>query len=254
MSKYDGPSYFKKRHPKIQPLKQTKRNEKETKKVSWVDQDNYFKNDHKNNRPNHVQTQSDLQEKALDYMRTPSIQSNGNSSSNVRANSPTRTHQVASTPKINSRTFRSKYIPKSLQNLDGWKTNSDNHTLIAEVKKRLEKETDTYLLFEEYLAPEVVATLKIEDSKKPSMNEPAQIEQPVKSNAKINQAKNKVEEKQSFDKQAKEKAERVQEELNNNLVRPNTGLHRSLSKIIAEDQEALKNRSNHLGSLFSDED
>jgi hypothetical protein len=42
--------------------------------------------------------------------------------------------------------------------------------------------------------------------------------------------------------------------LKQTVVKPNAGLHRSLSKIIAEDQEALKNGKNHLGSLFSDDD
>lgn len=255
MSKYDGPSYFKKKHPKIQPLKQTKKNEKKAKKVSWADQDNYFKSDYKNNLPNRVQTRSDLQEKALDYMRTPSNQSNRNSRSSVGTNSPSRTNQTAATPKASTRPFRSKYIPKSLQNLEGWKTNDRNHTLIAEIKNRLVKETNTYLLFEEYLAPEVATALKAEEPEKLSMNdEPAQIEQPTKTSEQTQQPETKVDEKLSFDERTKEKAERVQEELNHNLVKPNTGLHRSLSKIIAEDQEALKNGRNHLGSLFSDED
>ena len=57
-----------------------------------------------------------------------------------------------------------------------------------------------------------------------------------------------------LDPHTQEKAERVQEELNHNLLKPNTGLHRSLSKIIAEDQEALESGKNNLGSLFSDKD
>ena len=65
MSKYDGPSYFKKNNPKISPLNKKK---KDTKKDSWVDQDSYFKNDYKQSMPKRVPTRTDLQEEAAEYM------------------------------------------------------------------------------------------------------------------------------------------------------------------------------------------
>ena len=58
----------------------------------------------------------------------------------------------------------------------------------------------------------------------------------------------------AYDESTKQKAQHVQKKLNHALTKPNTGLHRSLSKIIAEDQEELKNRKTNLGSLFSNED
>lgn len=246
MSKYDGPSYFKKNHPKIKPLKNSKKDAKENKKVSWADQDNYFKNDYEETIPEHIQTRTAIQEKALDYMQTPSTQFNN------------RKKFVTNTPsKEKSSRFRSKHIPASLQHLEGWKTNTHDHTLILEVKKRLAKETSTYLLFEENLAPEVAEAVKIEEQEKSSIKtdftKEAQINEQKQS---LNDAsqKKKTNEKINFDQHTKEKAERVQEELNQTLLKPNTGLHRSLSKIIAEDQEALKSGKNNLGSLFSDKD
>ena len=233
MSKYDGPSYFKKNHPKIKPLKEKK---EDPKKESWVDQDSYFKNDYKETMPKRVQTRTDLQEEAAEYMQTPSTP--------FKSSVPPR----QMTKKANEQTnrFRSKQIPKSLQHLEGWGTHSANQSRLEEVRKRLVKEKDTYLLFEDRLAPEVTQALE---------DVAPQKKQASRNNRKNpQQKKTQKAETKNINPRTQEKAERVQEELNHNLLKPNTGLHRSLSKIIAEDQEALESGKNNLGSLFSDED
>lgn len=269
MSKYDGPSYFKKNHPKIKPLKNSKKDAKENKKVSWADQDNYFKDDYRDTIPNRVQTRTDIQEKALDYMQTPSNSfDNRQTEQNLKAEM--RDKKANNLPREKANRFRSKHIPASLQNLEGWKTITQDHTMITEVKKRLTKETNTYLLFEDKLAPEVAEALKDEEQVKSSdLVETNQIfpinkrdqsiskasqKAQLKNKRQTKRAKNKRNKKLNFDERTQKRAERVQEELNHNLLKPNTGLHRSLSKIIAEDQEALESGKNNLGSLFSDED
>lgn len=253
MSGYDGPSYYKKNHPKIKPFKKAKAENEPKKKVSWADQDNYFKSDYEATIPDRVQTRTDLQKKAREYMRTPQTPSTQKSNTfNRKVERPKRDSEYR---------FRSKQIPRPLQQLDGWQTNSKNVELIAEVEKRLEKETHSYLLFEEYLVPEVAEALEEIEREEDEAHEEIvkqpdaalEKEQPKKT-APANEPKNKPGEKPKFDEKTKRKAERVQENLKQTVVKPNAGLHRSLGKIIAEDQEALKNGKNHLGSLFSDDD
>ena len=247
MSGYDGPSYYKKNHPKIKSFKKEKEDNNRKKNVSWADSDNYFKSNYEETIPDGIQTRSDLHKKAKDYMRapqTPSIE-------------PTRSfNRKVERPKRDSNyQFRSKEIPRPLQDLDGWQTQSRNHEWIAEVEKRLEKETQSYLLFEEYLAPEVAEALEAveREEAKEQVEAPPQKEEPKKKQP-DNARQVKAGEKPTFDEQTKRKAERVQENLKQTIVKPNAGLHRSLGKIIAEDQEALKNGKNHLNSLFSDDD
>lgn len=242
MSKYDGPSYFKKNHPKIKPLKEKK---EDPKKESWVDQDSYFKNDYKETMPKRVQTRTDLQEEAAEYMQTPSTP--------FKSSVPPR----QMTKKANEQTnrFRSKQIPKSLQHLEGWATNPAQQTRWQEVRKRLVKEKETYLLFEDHLAPAIKQELE-EEEQKQSLEELAPQKKQTSKNKKNFQQRRKTKTAKTakVNSRTQEKAERVQEELNHNLLKPNTGLHRSLSKIIAEDQEALESGKNNLGSLFSDKD
>src|SRR5699024_3204766 len=242
MSKYDGPSYFKKNNPKISPLNKKK---KDTKKDSWVDQDSYFKNDYKQSMPKRVPTRTDLQEEAAEYMQTPS----------TSYNSSVPPRQMTKKANDQSNRFRSKHIPKSLQHLKGWATNPAQQTRWQEVRKRLVKEKETYLLFEDHLAPAIKQELE-EEEQKQSLEELAPQKKQTSKNKKNFQQRRKTKTAKTakVNSRTQEKAERVQEELNHNLLKPNTGLHRSLSKIIAEDQEALESGKNNLGSLFSDKD
>lgn len=242
MSKYDGPSYFKKNNPKISPLNKKK---KDTKKDSWVDQDSYFKNDYKQSMPKRVPTRTDLQEEAAEYMQTPS----------TSYNSSVPPRQMTKKANDQSNRFRSKHIPKSLQHLKGWATNPTDQSLLEEVRKRLTKEKDSYLLFEERLAPEIKQAYDRRASSQSLVQETLENKKTLK-NKKVSNQKidSKMTKPVKLDPHTQEKAERVQEELNHNPLKPNTGLHRSLSKIIAEDQEALESGKNNLGSLFSDKD
>ena len=96
--------------------------------------------------------------------------------------------------------------------------------------------SDDYVVFEEYSAEVLLKKMKAKKESKPKAK--------PKANPK---AKPNVQPKQ------KTKALLLQEKMASGLHKPNSGLHRSLSKIIAEDQEALKNRKSHLDSLFSDD-
>src|SRR5699024_12313636 len=98
------------------------------------------------------------------------------------------------------------------QHLDGWKNNNKNHTLIAEVEKRLEKETNAYLLFEEYLAPEIKEVLEASEQLK---------QQAPKKESKKKKSKN-------YDQQTMKKVERVKEDLKSSITKSNTELHRTL--------------------------
>lgn len=123
----------------------------------------------------------------------------------------------------NEHFFRGRKIPPSLQNLNGWKKTEWNQNLLAELEKRLLKAEEEYLLF----APE------IEEEKKKEVKETS-----VSSSNDVKNVK------------SQEKINKVQTKMKEDLNKPATGLHRSLSKIIAEDQEALKNGKNNLDSLF----
>ena len=241
MSKYDGPSYFKKNHPKIKSLKEKEEN---AQKSHWTKQDSYFKNDHKKTMPKHVQTRTDLQEEAAEYMQTPSTP--------FKSSVPPR--QMTKKANETKSRFRSKQIPKSLQHLEGWKTNSANPGRLQEVRKRLAKDKASYLLFEGYLAPVVEQKLK-EELDQPLEKVASPKKKTLRSKEIFNSPKDSPkDETPKVNPHTQEKAERVQEELNHNLLKPNTGLHRSLSKIIAEDQEAMESGKNNLGSLFSERD
>ena len=118
------------------------------------------------------------------------------------------------------RFFRSKKIPESLQYLDGWKKTEWNQDLLVELEKRLSKKEEDYLLFAGEFEEK-----KIAKDQKLSLD-------------------------QETGQKSQEKIEKVQKKIKENLAKPATGLHRSLSRIIAEDQEALKNGKNKLDSLF----
>lgn len=108
--------------------------------------------------------------------------------------------------RFRSRYFRSKHIPQSLQNLEGWKKEKGNTELLAELEGRLKKEKADYLLFSAYLSEEI-------------------------------EAEELANQQQA---QEKEKIKLVKKKAKPDLKKPNTGLHRSLSKIITEDKNNIK--------------
>lgn len=175
MGKYDGPSFYKKDHPKVKPMKKDR-----------------FRNEYKQTMPKNVRTRDERHNEARNYMETPSSK--------------------ATSQKYG---FRRKYIPTSLQNLEGWQQTKKNDELITAIEKRLAKEKDSYLLFAD------------------AMKEPLQ---PPKA------------EKTKTKKQKKHHRSKVKRQ-----TKVNAGLHRTLSKIIAEDDAAIKNGKNNLDSLFSED-
>jgi len=121
MSKYDGPSFYKKNHEKIENLDKNKE--------QTPDRTESFENNYRQSRPDTVKTRKDIKEVALDYMETPS-----------RGQNETRQES-------NKERFQSKQIPPSLQKLDGWSQTNKNQKTIMEIEERLEKEAGSYLLF-----------------------------------------------------------------------------------------------------------
>src|SRR5699024_11693851 len=54
-----------------------------------------------------------------------------------------------------SNRIQNKHKRKNMQHLRGWATNPTDQSPLEEIRKRLTKEKDSYLLFEERLAPEI---------------------------------------------------------------------------------------------------
>ena len=186
MGKYDGPSFYKKDHPKIEPMKKKKQS---------------FDQKHKESMPQNVRTRADIKRNATEYMETPS----GHAS-------------------VRKKTFRRQHIPASLQNLEGWQQTKRNDRLVNKIKKRLAKRKDTYLLFEEYMVESVEP-------------EPSPGEQP----------------KSTKKETLKKKARKKQPKKVRRKTKANAGLHRTLSNIMEEDQEAIENGKSKLDSLFYDD-
>lgn len=220
MKNYDGPSFYKKDHPKLKPIKK---------------QENRFEQAHKRSMPDQVRTREDLKKEAFDYMETPSIK-----------------------PKPENYPFRSKEIPKSLQYLEGWQKTKKNQQLIDAIEARLAKEKTSYLLFDGHLAEgEPTENEALEaDKQAKSVENGAAKEDRVKAvkKADTKQKRHGREAKQTATPEsAQKKAEQVKEKLTSTAAKPTSGLHRSLSKIIADDQEAMQNGKNNLNSLFSED-
>lgn len=219
MSKYDGPSYLNNDEPKFRPIKEDPKDNKVA----------------KYELPRSVKTREDLQKEADRYMETPSYM---------------------------NRRFRSTQVPRSLQKLDGWKLKRRNEALIETIRQRLAKDSSDYLLFEEFMVEEVeveVDSKPISDSK--SVSDPKPVEETKdhvnlvrKDLAKLNlnqqtpaipneKAKNALRKKVVRSKQTKGPKK----------IKPNTGLKRSLSNIIADDKKAMEHWNSNLDSLFSNE-
>lgn len=219
MSKYDGPSYLNNDEPKFRPIKEDPKDNKVA----------------KYELPRSVKTREDLQKEADRYMETPSYM---------------------------NRRFRRTQVPRSLQKLDGWKLKRRNEALIETIRQRLAKDSSDYLLFEEFMVEEVeveVDSKPISDSK--SVSDPKPVEETkghvnlVRTDlAKLNlnqqtpaipneKAKNALRKKVVRSKQTKGPKK----------IKPNTGLKRSLSNIIADDKKAMEHWNSNLDSLFSNE-
>ena len=219
MSKYDGPSYLNNDEPKFRPIKEDPKDNKVA----------------KYELPRSVKTREDLQKEADRYMETPSYM---------------------------NRRFRRTQVPRSLQKLDGWKLKRRNEALIETIRQRLAKDSSDYLLFEEFMIEEVeveVDSKPISDSK--SVSDPKPVEETKdhvnlvrKDLAKLNlnqqtpaipneKAKNALRKKVVRSKQTKGPKK----------IKPNTGLKRSLSNIIADDKKAMEHWNSNLDSLFTSE-
>lgn len=219
MSRYDGPSYLNNDEPKFRPIKEDPKDNKVA----------------KYELPRSVKTREDLQKEADRYMETPSYM---------------------------NRRFRRTQVPRSLQKLDGWKLKRRNEALIETIRQRLAKDSSDYLLFEEFMIEEVeveVDSKPISDSK--SVSDPKPVEETKdhvnlvrKDLAKLNlnqqtpaipneKAKNALRKKVVRSKQTKGPKK----------IKPNTGLKRSLSNIIADDKKAMEHWNSNLDSLFTNE-
>lgn len=138
-------------------------------------------------------------------------------------------NKVETTP-TKSRYFRNKYIPQSLQNLEGWKKTEQNQELLSELENRLVKMDEDYLLFGSDSEVDVTPR-EVQQEDKNLAAQPAAVKQ------------TKTTKQETITK--------AHQQLKKDLQRPATGLHRSLSKIMAEDEAALKRGKNNLDSLFN---
>ena len=219
MSKYDGPSYLNNDEPKFRPIKEDPKDNKVA----------------KYELPRSVKTREDLQKEADRYMETPSYM---------------------------NRRFRRTQVPRSLQKLDGWKLKRRNEALIETIRQRLAKDSSDYLLFEEFMIEEVeveVDSKPISDSK--SVSDPKPVEETKdhvnlvrKDLAKLNlNQQTPAIPNEKVKNALRKKVVRSKQTKGPKKIKPNTGLKRSLSNIIADDKKAMEHWNSNLDSLFSNE-
>lgn len=132
MNKYDGPSFFRKDNPNIQPIKNEKQAEPQQPKYEL---------------PKNVRTQNDLKDEARQHM----------------TNRKTPSYSLANDPPPERFPFKNKHIPTSLQNRDGWQPQHTNNGLYGVIQSRLEKAEGSYLLFEEHLSGEMKNKIAVEE-------------------------------------------------------------------------------------------
>lgn len=199
MNKYDGPSFFRKDHPKVEPI--------QAKKEVKPKQPKY-------ELPKNIRTQDDLKAEALQHMehrKTPSP-------------------FIPNDPPPERYPFKNKYIPKSLQNLEGWQTDQIDTGLYATIQARLKKQADSYLLFEEHLSDEMKTKVDI------ISDQPRNTQTVARPDT------------------ISEKVAEIQVETAKQVMKPSTGLHRSLSNIMAEEQRGIQKSRDKLSSLFNEEE
>lgn len=136
-----------------------------------------------------------------------------------------RKQQQRKTTRPENYYFRSTQIPKSLQNREGWQKERWNQELMDKLQERLKKESDSYLLFSDYLIEEESAEKPVEKK----------VEKSEKTSAEALRIKQMVAEIEN----TLDTAALVQKEMKPDFKKPNTGLHRTLSNIVAEDQTKL---------------
>lgn len=250
MSNYDGPSFYKKHHPKVESIRRNSAAKKQG-KTSWVDQDDHYENRHKKSLPDRIRTRNDFEDDAEDYMKMPVDRNDSANEVDVvttgQRNKPL-TRKIDDEKKRAERNrFRHKHIPTSLQKLGGWHKPAANLKLLEALRERLAKDADSYILFaaEDDDGFDSVKT-EVQLAKIPD-SEP---EVKVEAKSKPQPQKKKVKSK-DFSLKDKKKAERIKVDITSKLRRPGSGLHRSLSGIMAEDQQDYENGRHHLDSLFS---
>ena len=227
MSKYDGPSYLNNDEPKFRPIKEDPKDNKVA----------------KYELPRSVKTREDLQKEADRYMETPSYM---------------------------NRRFRRTQVPRSLQKLDGWKLKRRNEALIETIRQRLAKDSSDYLLFEEFMVEEEefeIPSESVSESEPEPRPEPESkpvevvVEEPsnrvnlVREDlAKLNfTPKTPAIHKEKAKNALRKKVVRSSQKNGAKKLKPNTGLKRSLSNIIADDKKAMEHWNSNLDSLFTSE-
>ena len=217
MSKYDGPSFLRKDHSAIQPIKREKQAEEKQAKYKL---------------PGNVRTQNDLKDEARQQM----------------LNRKTPSHALPNDPPPERFPFKNKHIPTSLQNREGWQPQNTNTGLYAVIQSRLEKTEDSYLLFEEHLSGEMKTKFEENPLDESPVEEQPMDEQPVEEQP--------VEEKPVLQEQpvVQEKVAAIKKATKKNMLNPGAGLHRSLSNIMAEEQRGIQKSQHKLNHLFTDKE
>lgn len=203
MSKYDGPSFFRKDNPKVKPIQTEKQPEQKQPKYKL---------------PKNVRTHNDLKDEARQHMqarKTPST-------------------SIPHDPPPERFPFKNKHIPASLQNRAGWQQQNTNTGLYAEIQSRLEKTETSYLLFEKHLSGEMKTKLAV-------------VEEVPRDTHTVE--KKRVQEQPVV----QEKVAEIKKEVTKTVLKPGTGLHRSLSNIMAEEQKGIRKSKHKLNSLFTEE-
>lgn len=168
--------------------------------------------------PKNVRTRNDLKDEAHQHMKTRKTPSTS----------------IPHDPPPERFPFKNKHIPTSLQKRNGSQQPNTNIGLYAVIQARLEKTEASYLLFEEHLSGEMKTKLAVGE-------EVPRDTQPVE--------KKRVQEEPIVE----EKVAEIKKEATKTVLKPGTGLHRSLSNIMAEEQKGIRKSKHKLNSLFTEE-
>ena len=222
MSKYDGPSFLRKDHSTIQPIKREKQAEEKQAKYKL---------------PKNVRTQNDLKDEARQQM----------------LNRKTPSHALPNDPPPERFPFKNKHIPTSLQNREGWQPQNTNTGLYAVIQSRLEKTEDSYLLFEEHLSGEIKTKFEEQPVEDPLVEELPVEKQSVEEKSVEEQS---LDEKPVLQEQpvVQEKVAAIKKATRKNMLNPGAGLHRSLSNIMAEEQRGIQKSQHKLNHLFNEKE
>lgn len=204
MSKYDGPTFFRKDNPKVKPIQKDQQAAPEQPKYKL---------------PQNVRTRNDLKDEARQHMETRKTPSTS----------------IPHDPPPERFPFKNKHIPTSLQNRGGRQTQNKTTGVYGEIQQRLKKNEDSYLLFEEHLSDEMKTKVAI-------------VEEVAQDNYKVEEKSVSTQSKQP------EKVADKKKEVTKNVLKPPTGLHRSLSNIMAEEHKGIQKSKHKLNSLFNEEE